>query len=693
LPVAATLLFFVRMPSRRRAWIVLALAAAVLAVAIWREAWPWISDDAFISMRYSERLLAGHGLTWNDGERVEGYSNLSWVLATAGLGWLGMDLLNAVRLLGIAATMLACAVLAFGTAARMAWPAAWVAVLVAAQPTVVLWAIGGLEGPLAMACIGIGVHGMWRGTNHDDATAARRAFASAGAAFAVLVLTRPDAPLWVGAGALTMLLCRPLTASTSRLRWRCLLLLVLPAAIAFAGQTLFRYLYFGDLVANTTRAKLQPSWAALEFGSQYLLAAAESLRSLWSLALLGFAVAWWRRSTRPLAVYALLTLPLWCFYVGLLGGDYFPRNRVFLQTILPLAMLAAVGLDWLAAKGMFGRAFAGALALSAIGLARWDGEMLPQQAAAARRGQQYLSWWEWRGIACGEWLAAAFGSRQPLLALDQVGASPYASRLPCIDMLGLCDRTIAMTPVEASRFALIGHARGNGDYVLSRRPDLVLFLPPPHSPTPTYASGTQMEGDPRFLQGYRLVQFDVDRFDAARCDLASGEPMVIHGWVRLDGKVGHGAWQGDRLTVPAYLLASYRQPYAFGLAMTPKVPGSPGYEAWARDVRDGLAFILRRALLAVLDRAAGRVLAEVRQAGEHRLQGLALPPGRYRLMADLPAGAVLRLEVAGVAATASHGVLAVPSAADAKAVDLVLEVPASLPLPLRIGDIAIERVR
>ena len=55
-----------------------------------------------ISLRYADRLQQGRGLTWTDGERVEGYSNLLWVLMTAGLGWLGLDLVLATRLLGVA---------------------------------------------------------------------------------------------------------------------------------------------------------------------------------------------------------------------------------------------------------------------------------------------------------------------------------------------------------------------------------------------------------------------------------------------------------------------------------------------------------------------------------------------------------------------------------------------------------------
>jgi arabinofuranosyltransferase len=38
------------------------------------------SDDAFISYRYAENLINGHGIVFNPGERVEGYSNFLYVL-------------------------------------------------------------------------------------------------------------------------------------------------------------------------------------------------------------------------------------------------------------------------------------------------------------------------------------------------------------------------------------------------------------------------------------------------------------------------------------------------------------------------------------------------------------------------------------------------------------------------------------
>nr|MBC8422663.1 hypothetical protein [bacterium] len=34
-----------------------------------------VQEDAFISFRYAANLLDGHGLVFNPGERVEGYTN------------------------------------------------------------------------------------------------------------------------------------------------------------------------------------------------------------------------------------------------------------------------------------------------------------------------------------------------------------------------------------------------------------------------------------------------------------------------------------------------------------------------------------------------------------------------------------------------------------------------------------------
>ena len=50
----------------------------------WMAEHSWsVLSDAFISFRYVRNLLSGHGLVYNPGEYVEGYSNFLWVLELA----------------------------------------------------------------------------------------------------------------------------------------------------------------------------------------------------------------------------------------------------------------------------------------------------------------------------------------------------------------------------------------------------------------------------------------------------------------------------------------------------------------------------------------------------------------------------------------------------------------------------------
>jgi hypothetical protein len=42
-----------------------------------------VEDDAFITFRYSQHLVEGHGPVWNVDQRVEGYTNFLWMLMMA----------------------------------------------------------------------------------------------------------------------------------------------------------------------------------------------------------------------------------------------------------------------------------------------------------------------------------------------------------------------------------------------------------------------------------------------------------------------------------------------------------------------------------------------------------------------------------------------------------------------------------
>src|SRR3954451_10367493 len=83
---------------RIASWAVLAAAAAYYVVFVARTAFSLqgrtyftLFDDSMISMQYARNFAHGHGLVWNAGEHVEGYSNFLWTLWMSLVHFVGVD--------------------------------------------------------------------------------------------------------------------------------------------------------------------------------------------------------------------------------------------------------------------------------------------------------------------------------------------------------------------------------------------------------------------------------------------------------------------------------------------------------------------------------------------------------------------------------------------------------------------------
>ena len=111
-------------------------------------AW-FITDDAFISFRYARNLLEGHGLVFNPGEYVEGYTNFLWVLELAAIwGLLGIRPEDAAQWLSVIYTAGTIVVMLWWVARmpalRHRWLVAWMALgLVCSSATFAVWTSGG----------------------------------------------------------------------------------------------------------------------------------------------------------------------------------------------------------------------------------------------------------------------------------------------------------------------------------------------------------------------------------------------------------------------------------------------------------------------------------------------------------------------------------------------------------------------
>ncbi len=515
-----------------------ALAALALNAARYH---PFLSDDALISLRYARRLLDGFGLTWTGGRPVEGYSNLLWILLVAALGRVGVDLIAAARILGFLGGALAVAAILRTWPARSpreALPAAAGAFVLALSAPIGVWTVGGLEQPLVAACLA------WATALSFPllaGSASLRVLAGASLCLGLLCLARPDGALFT-AGTLAAVL---LGSSDRGARRRTAAALVALPALCVVGQQIFRVAYYGEWIPNPALVKLSPSEQHLLGGLRYV---GQGLLSLSPFSELGLAVAAAGAfgiggpdpARRARLRLVLVQACLWMGYVAVVGGDIFPAYRHFVPVVVLLAFAVAEGVAWLAersARAPSGKATAAALAAALALFAFLQVRSHQSQRAIAER-------FEWRGQVVGQALARAFGDSQPLVAVTAAGCIPYWSGLPALDMLGLNDHHLARHRPADFGSGKLAHELGDGAYVLSRRPDLIIY----HvgSVGSELRSGRELAALPEYHELYAPVE------------LVGSEPFEQRfvTWVRRGSpKVGIRA-ELDRIAIPGHLLAA-----------------------------------------------------------------------------------------------------------------------------------------
>jgi hypothetical protein len=236
--------------------------AVAVAYALGR-AWSWrdaVMDDAFIGYRCAANFLAGRGLSFNPGERVEAITNLGWVLLTT-IG--GAGAIPAVA--KVAGLLLAVATLVLLTLAarRLARPAERTAIVaplplfLAASPDFLYFSVAGMETGLAAALVAAALA---HAAAAPTAGPARGRALALGVVGGLLFAVRPEsAPILPLAGAALLVLDRPAAADRGRGaaagRRRDLLAAATVFALAVVAVTLFRWTYFGSPLPTSFFAK------------------------------------------------------------------------------------------------------------------------------------------------------------------------------------------------------------------------------------------------------------------------------------------------------------------------------------------------------------------------------------------------------------------------------------------------------
>ncbi len=462
----------------RLAWLFTALMV-LLAIADFSR--PIVqADDAFISYRYALNLVRGHGLVFNPGEYVEGFTNLLWTLLIAGLVAIGVHAPAASQLLSVVCAA-ACLVMIHLYARRflperLRFLAAGAPLVLLCANSFACWMTTGLETPLFLMLTLAALLSFDSGRTLATAWICLLAF-----------LCRPEggieAAVLLGIPWVDVCLHRPPRPVLLRAS--------LPPLIFAAGVlalTAWRLWYYGDFVPNTFHAKV--GQAPVLLGWLYLV------KFLWDGAMLLIPGLVLSVIVVPRLRFPTLFAITTTIYTVSIGGDVFAYGR-FLLPILPVLVagaIAAAGWAWarLPRAGMVLALLLPATAADSL------------YVAAPPPGYAFFS--DFRALSATEyppWSAKRVrAERHFFMSPDEklvvrtlvaqiLRAKPDARLIACVgigkmgyynmnfvilDMVGLTDRHVAeSTRTEPDTFVIPGHSRTDSDYVLSRKPDIIIF--------------------------------------------------------------------------------------------------------------------------------------------------------------------------------------------------------------------------
>lgn len=416
----------------------------------------WGFDDAYITYNYARNFAEGHGLVFNPGERVEGYSNFLYTLLMAAGIWLtGASNVyffsTAVNLLfAVAAVFLFYRYVKIDLGEDRAIFSTFLISF-----CLPIWrAIGsGLETPLTLFTVVAFWFVVERIANNEDSKDIPLHWLISMYVLIVFSnLLRADGFIISGIAIIYLVIRGKIRAA-----FYCSICFIVSLAVYF----LWRYHYYGFWLPNTYYAKVSgPFLLRMRQGMTRLMFACWKT-GLWVYLLLVFFTFledFQKRSYRLFKIqFFYFFSACWVFYWVYIGGDHYDER--FLVILFPLGIYALVKF---VDKNLPSKitVFLIALFLSI--------HLIPIMGGIRKIIDPRLGYDCW--IELGKFLKEKYAGKT--LAIDGAGKVPYFSRLKTYDMLGINDVYIAHKKVDF--FTEPGHDKYDPEYIYSKKPDLIM---------------------------------------------------------------------------------------------------------------------------------------------------------------------------------------------------------------------------
>jgi len=391
--------------------------------------WPHVTDDAFIFFRYADHFAEGEGLRWNlDGKAVEGFSSPLWVLILGGLQWIHLDMIVGAKLLGMMSILSTWGLMLYifyQEACRDFLPI----LVFLCLGNLYYWSLSGMEtGLYTFLLLG---------------SACALQYRWCAIFLPLMALARPEGFFILIVMSFTWWIYS--RKSRTDLIW----IWIIPLS-----YFIFRIGYYHDVLPNTYYAKVgAPLLSRISTGGPYTLTV-----------LLSLIPCYWgvRKSINPIVLGLGIVLLLELILVLLGGGDWMNWGRLLIPMfpiVFVLLMIGSKNHRYLLITLLL---FVPFLTPWKAWLAIGKGKTLP--IAGFQEGSLYQS---------SQTIAMDIQKHLPkggVIAINHAGFLPYyLPKHHFVDMTGLNDWYIAHEVTGGL------HQKHDADYVLSHKPDLIVF--------------------------------------------------------------------------------------------------------------------------------------------------------------------------------------------------------------------------
>lgn len=478
-------------------------------------------DDAFITFRYVGNLLNGHGLVYNIGERVEGYTNFGWAILLALIGRTGLDFLLASKLIGMlcgAGTILVTGMLARRLSSNENWLLpAFASLLAAANGSLSYWSQAGLETGAFTLCLTLSAY-LYIVRSR-----------MLGWILLLAALLRPEGGLLVAFFLVAAIFDRD--------RRQLALGSALLAIFFYLPVEIFRLTYYGSILPNPFYAKtsfdLQQLQAGLAYAWEFLLN-----YGLCGLPLMVLLVLW-RKLSLELRLVTIGVIG-WVIFVTIGGGDVLKINRFYVPVAGLFALLTVVAVERVTEKiDRFAQQIRAGLVVAAAALTL----LIPYSNMRAVLQNEIGLVDSMTGLAKSiAWLDKTDYS----LAATTIGALGYYSDdHRVIDMLGLTDSTIARhpLPISGSLSTSWRERKYNARYIIDQAPKYIVFST---SARPSAPAEQALLLQPTFLSDYRITTLP-----------AFSLKGIVSGFRVVYREIRHTA-APENLTLPVEFVSQYK---------------------------------------------------------------------------------------------------------------------------------------